>query len=483
MRYVKRRDAEVIEGKTRAEGRRNELGLVKHHWDVEYRDGSLLDSSSRNARSEIASATRPPQTPLYAPPRYKAAVFRQSSVQASQDHPPTEQAASSNEVIFIPSDAESDMDDSDEDGANHIRRRTDTAKASSVDSLPPISAIIASINKKNDDQIGAEGLAKAFRVADNTGDSPSAASLAKDQSSHASMPCSPNRATSLSQSTASTPPTSASQENTATPPQTTSSHDLDCVRFTGTPVFSSPERTQRAASSHECNTIHNGGVDAGHSYAIVPCDRMSDNDADGHASPYQEGKTDLSVSSPGQETAKDQGTPIKSDASRGAATALNTTITSPAHRSVKNRRSRLHDPQTPRSRQARPRAAKRDAVGGEGDDSGDEYAPSRKRPKVAALATKKSNERKSQPRRGAQPRAVKAPRNKGSNEHASTEKNSPAATARYEEWRLPDAVLKCVRDSETATFQLQFTWAIPCDIHAPREQPLAGTQLTPAMGG
>lgn len=107
-------------------------------------------------RSEIASATRPPQTPLYGPPRCNTAVFRQSSAQASQDHPPTKQGASSNEVILIPSNAESDVDNSDEDGANHPGRM-DTARALSVDSLPPVSAIIASINGKKDDQVMGAG--------------------------------------------------------------------------------------------------------------------------------------------------------------------------------------------------------------------------------------------------------------------------------------------------------------------------------------
>ncbi|KND89204.1 hypothetical protein TOPH_06225 [Tolypocladium ophioglossoides CBS 100239] len=444
-------------------------------------------------RSEIAPATRPP--------RCNAAIFQQSSAQASQGHPPTKQAALSNEVILIPSDAESDMDDSDEDGANH-GQRTDTARASSVDSLPPISVIIASINEKKDDQIlGLEDLEKAFRAANKAGDSPSAASSAEDQSSHASIPlsCSPNGDTSLSQSAPSTPPTSASQQDTATPQQITSTQHLDCVRSTGNSIPPSPERTQGAVSSHECDTTHNGSADAGHSDAMAPCDSMPDNEADGNLSLYQEKTHDLSVSSPGQETPKYQVTPAEvneqhsphtedlshatpSDSSRTIVKepqhGLNTMITGLA-RSSGNRQGKVHDPLTRRSKRTRPLAAKQDAVGGEGDDSSDEYAPSRKRRRVAALAGKKSNERDCQSGRRTRPRAVKTPQNEGSNEHLPMEKTRPITTARYEEWKLPDAVLKCLQDSETATFQLQFTWDVACDLHAPREQPLAGTRLKP----
>lgn len=38
--------------------------------------------------------------------------------------------------------------------------------------------------------------------------------------------------------------------------------------------------------------------------------------------------------------------------------------------------------------------------------------------------------------------------------------------ASYQEWPLPEATLKCVRENGRATFQLEFTWGSPCATHA-----------------
>lgn len=120
---------------------------------------------------------------------------------------------------------------------------------------------------------------------------------------------------------------------------------------------------------------------------------------------------------------------------------------------------RLQMSQTLGSRHSRRRVvAKRDYMEDRMDYSDDEDVPVRKRHKAAALARRRRDQfvNQRQPPR-LQPR--RARRQKSNSEIASSAKNEAASLASYEEWPFSDAVLKCVRDSGTATFQLQFTWA------------------------
>ncbi|OAQ58054.1 chromo (CHRromatin organization MOdifier) domain-containing protein [Pochonia chlamydosporia 170] len=105
---------------------------------------------------------------------------------------------------------------------------------------------------------------------------------------------------------------------------------------------------------------------------------------------------------------------------------------------------------------------------GEGSDSDGEFIPTRKLRKASSHRHKPnpSYYRKSK-RYATEPQT----RNQRKILPASGDHNMDTTIANYEEWFLSDAMLKCIRDNGTMTFQMQFTHTpSPCGIHAKHPQ-------------
>ncbi|KND93007.1 hypothetical protein TOPH_02388 [Tolypocladium ophioglossoides CBS 100239] len=102
---------------------------------------------------------------------------------------------------------------------------------------------------------------------------------------------------------------------------------------------------------------------------------------------------------------------------------------------------------------------------GEGTDSEDNHLLASKRRRALIPAPRRRDARRgSEQLQGPKlHRAGKVKRGTGGNARSTrTDNPAHAAIAIYEEWPLANAVLKCVQDNGTATFQLQFTWATEC---------------------
>ncbi|KAK9444895.1 chromo (CHRromatin organization MOdifier) domain-containing protein [Metarhizium brunneum] len=106
---------------------------------------------------------------------------------------------------------------------------------------------------------------------------------------------------------------------------------------------------------------------------------------------------------------------------------------------------------------------------GVGSDSDDEFIPTRKLRKASSHRHRQNptHDRKSK-------RSVTKPqaRNHGKISSASRDQHLDSTIASYEEWLLSDAVLKCIHDNGTMTFQMQFTHTLsPCGMrtgHLPK---------------
>lgn len=99
---------------------------------------------------------------------------------------------------------------------------------------------------------------------------------------------------------------------------------------------------------------------------------------------------------------------------------------------------------------------------GECTDSEDDHILASKRREAPVPASRRRDTQRDfeGPRARGPSRARRENRGKEDNAGAATVTGpSHAAIAMYEEWPLSDAILKCVHDNGTSTFQLQFTWA------------------------
>ena len=132
-------------------------------------------------------------------------------------------------------------------------------------------------------------------------------------------------------------------------------------------------------------------------------------------------------------------------------------------------------------RTLRPLQVKRHLTGERTDDGEDEYVPARKRRKFTAPILRQRNAQRDArlPRRSRPRAARKQKRWRGDDAlSANTEALAYPAITIDKEWPLPDAVLECVRDNGTATFQLQFTWATACEAHGTQDQPVTKCHLS-----
>lgn len=113
-------------------------------------------------------------------------------------------------------------------------------------------------------------------------------------------------------------------------------------------------------------------------------------------------------------------------------------------------------------------ARSRSASLGRHEDCSHALASKHRRTLIPALRQRDAQRNSRLPRARGPCRARKEKGGKGGNAGAT-----PAHTAItvYEEWPLPNAVLKCVQDNSTATFQLQFTWATARKGHDSQVQP------------
>lgn len=133
------------------------------------------------------------------------------------------------------------------------------------------------------------------------------------------------------------------------------------------------------------------------------------------------------------------------------------------------------DVQTPSHKQTgvgygyklRPRFVKNYLVGqGMADGEDEESASASKRRKAAAPAPRQHLARRgSRLPQGRRPRIIGKQERTGGN---SAVWSAHPVIANAEEWPLSNAVLKCVQDNGKAAFQLHFTWATSCGLHASR---------------
>ncbi|KAK4073562.1 hypothetical protein Purlil1_13024 [Purpureocillium lilacinum] len=99
----------------------------------------------------------------------------------------------------------------------------------------------------------------------------------------------------------------------------------------------------------------------------------------------------------------------------------------------------------------------------DGEDDGHSLASKRRRAAVSASRRRDAQRNSELPRVRGPSRARGEKRGKEDNAGAAAVTDpAHAAIAMYEEWPLSDAILKCVHDNGTSTFQLQFTWATAC---------------------
>lgn len=108
-----------------------------------------------------------------------------------------------------------------------------------------------------------------------------------------------------------------------------------------------------------------------------------------------------------------------------------------------------------------------------GSDRDDEFIPTRNLRKASSHRHKQNPSHYRKSKRCVTERRA---RNHEKISHASGDENLDTTIASYEEWLLSDAVLKCIRDNGTMTFQMQFTHTpSPCGIHAKHPQTLKRT--------
>ena len=110
----------------------------------------------------------------------------------------------------------------------------------------------------------------------------------------------------------------------------------------------------------------------------------------------------------------------------------------------------------------RPHPSKKRFFGECTDDEDEDHLPACKRRGAPVPASRRRDAQRDSevPRVRGPSRARAEQRRKEDNAGAATVTGpSHAAIAMYEEWPLSDAILKCVHDNGTSTFQLQFTWA------------------------
>ncbi|KAG9249962.1 uncharacterized protein F5Z01DRAFT_433426 [Emericellopsis atlantica] len=140
---------------------------------------------------------------------------------------------------------------------------------------------------------------------------------------------------------------------------------------------------------------------------------------------------------------------------------------------------RLHSTRTLSGTRAVRPFGKRASVRSEAGSSDEDEAPARKRQKATRSARLgRGAKPKPRPARDPRLRASKSTSKQSSDRPVvSNSQSEDAFIASYQEWSLPDATLKCVRDNGKATFQLEFSWETPCVAHAAQDSSRSSAPL------